>query len=70
MAIGTTLGFSPTASVAYSNPNTTTLEEILDEEQVSWLSKSDNQSLRQIFKYIPYSEFCYNIIDDSVTYRR
>ena len=40
MAIGTTLGFSPTASVAYSNPNTTTLEENLDEEQVSWLSKN------------------------------
>ena len=70
MAIGTTLGFSPTASVAYSNPNTTTLEEVLDEEQVSWLSKLFNLSLGQIFKHLPYSEFCYHILDDSVTYWR
>ena len=39
MAIGATLGFSPTAAVAYSNQEITTLDEVLDEEEISWLSK-------------------------------
>ena len=39
MAIGATLGFSPTAAVAYSNQKITTLDEVLDEEEISWLSK-------------------------------
>ena len=39
MAIGATLGFSPTAAVAYSNEKITTLDEVLDEEEISWLSK-------------------------------
>ena len=36
---GTFQGFSTTSAVAYINPNITTLPEIIDEEEVSWLSK-------------------------------
>ena len=39
LGLGTAYGFSATAAVAFTNPNTTTLEYILDEEEVSWLSK-------------------------------
>ena len=39
LALGTSFGFTATAAVAFTNPNTTTLEYILNEEEISWLSK-------------------------------
>ena len=38
ISMGSSLAFSTTAAVVYSSPNTTTLNEVLDEEQTSWLS--------------------------------
>ena len=38
LALGTSFGFTATAAVAFTNPNTTTLEYILNEEEISWLS--------------------------------
>ena len=39
LALGAAYGFSATAAVAFTNPNTTTLNYVLNEEEVSWLSK-------------------------------
>ena len=41
IGIGVSQGFSITAAVAYANPNTTSLNEVLDEDKISWLSKVD-----------------------------
>ena len=38
IGIGVSQGFSITAAVAYANPNTTSLNEVLDEDKISWLS--------------------------------
>ena len=38
LALGTSFGFTATAAVAFTNPNTTTLDYILNEEEISWLS--------------------------------
>ena len=38
LGLGTAYGFSATAAVAFTNPNTTTLDYTLNEEEVSWLS--------------------------------
>ena len=38
ISMGSSLAFSTTAAVVYSSANTTTLNEVLDEEQTSWLS--------------------------------
>ena len=39
LSVGTAVAFSTTAAVVYKNQNTTTLPEVLDEDQTSWLSK-------------------------------
>merc|ERR1712172_82984 len=40
ISMGSSLAFSTTAAVVYSSSNTTTLNEVLDEEQTSWLMSS------------------------------
>ena len=37
VSMGSSLAFSTTAAVVYSSKNTTNLNEVLDEEQTSWL---------------------------------
>ena len=39
LALGTSFGFTATAGVAFADPNKTTLDYILNEEEISWLSK-------------------------------
>ena len=46
--MGASFGFSPIAAVAYANPNSTTLDEVLDDDQISWLSMCKS------FKYEKY----------------
>ena len=41
-AVGASFGFEPTASVVYANTNTTTLLEIINDDQISWLSIINN----------------------------
>ena len=38
---GYTQGFSITAAVAFTDPNITTLDRPLDEEEISWISKNN-----------------------------
>ena len=37
LAMGASIGFTTTASIVYANPNTTTLKEILNENETSWI---------------------------------
>ena len=37
VSMGSSLAFSTTAAVVYSSKNTTNLNEVLDDEQTSWL---------------------------------
>ena len=41
LSLGTTEAFTATAAVAYRSENTTTLKEVLNDHQVSWLGKQN-----------------------------
>ena len=53
LALGTSFGFTATAAVAFTNPNTTTLEYILNEEEISWLSMYLFFIIPSVFLTIP-----------------
>lgn len=44
ISAGTAVAFSTTAAVVYRNASTTTLPQVLDEEQTSWLSNAATAS--------------------------
>ena len=45
VSMGSSIAFSTTAAVVYSSKNTTNLNEVLDEDQISWLGMPNFENI-------------------------
>ena len=51
------MGFSNTAAITYTSPNTTTLEKPLSEAQLSWLSNASNTNFYPLTSFTNFLSF-------------
>lgn len=65
ISAGTAVAFSTTAAVVYRNATTTTLPQVLDEDQTSWLSTLIRHQSQEHYNSICFSvhhaNFCHGL---------